>query len=723
MKKGMLLTAIIFSLAVAVPSAFAQSAQDSIFGLINAVKIIPFSNYGIENSLLVKLEGARSSLVSANSNAAVNKLHAFKNEVRVLDSIFAKRGLQFPGTFLQTEADYAMSTIENTTVLNVGASGGTVTVTDSSNPVNGASVTISQGAVSSETLITITPDTTPPPLPSTVTPSGPAATFGPDGLTFNQPVTITIPYTTGAVLNEPNLKLFTRSESSDAWTEVSGITIDTVNKLIQVAVSHFSTFQAAEGTGNPDAPTINWAVVWSTTTAAFGKGVMLAASVTNPLAQPGDFLPDTIASLEVTGPDNSLYYKFVKGDYLYRVQTHTEHFLEWLPLSAYAPSGDYTFTVTTAGGTSSMTKTLSVSGVPVPIVEAATIQFYNYATSDWQSADKFEGAPLDKDLRIRWNSAVGYWYSVQFANMNGTVVYESPRYLNPLEISIPYDVLNTFLIPNASFRMRVTAFDAQVGSAVSNRSLSPYSLFTTGFASLNSPLFNYGNRAMTWRGHRPDSGGTTFTELGIASTLFIPNQPTTFPEKSDFDYVKVVRPNNQELDISNLGTHTRCAGNVACLFFWYTEPLADITSAAGDYVFKAKIKNGPEVQMKDYLSRPRLMPFGETLSPGNLEFNVFETINSNPEFQWNFLSEAKAYQVEVEILNANNSYNRTITSGLLPNAGDSVPVPSYTFASGVIPLTSGSKYRWRIRALDGNLDVAVDIDNYSLSRYRYFQIQ
>jgi hypothetical protein len=67
------------------------SPSAAVSALIDTVKELHLSS-GIENSLVVKLEAARSNLAAANTKAACNNLGAFSNEVR------AQSGKQIPAS-------------------------------------------------------------------------------------------------------------------------------------------------------------------------------------------------------------------------------------------------------------------------------------------------------------------------------------------------------------------------------------------------------------------------------------------------------------------------------------------------------------------------------------------------------------------------------------------------------------------------------------------------
>lgn len=130
----------------------------------------------------------------------------------------------------------------------VGASGGATAVGEQSSDLFGASVTIPAGALTENTLITIS-SVNAPPFPSTLIGIGSPVHFGPEGLTFAAPVTISIPFTEqeldAAGVTDPQLlEVYTYSMSAQAWILVEGArTVDTEKKLIRVQVLHFSIFR------------------------------------------------------------------------------------------------------------------------------------------------------------------------------------------------------------------------------------------------------------------------------------------------------------------------------------------------------------------------------------------------------------------------------------------------------------------------------------------------
>jgi hypothetical protein len=78
--------------------------------------------------------------------------------------------------------------------------------------------------------------------------------FWPDGLTFNEPVTITIPYSPSEIepLNESTLRVYEWDLYHDAkWNLIPDSTVDTVNHKVIFQTTHFSLY----GIGAPPIPT------------------------------------------------------------------------------------------------------------------------------------------------------------------------------------------------------------------------------------------------------------------------------------------------------------------------------------------------------------------------------------------------------------------------------------------------------------------------------------
>lgn len=149
----------------------------------------------------------------------------------------------------------------------IGPEGGVATSSDGK-----AKVTVPAGALTQTTEVTVS-------LASNTGSGyiGSAYDFGPDGTTFQQPVTITLSYDDAAVssgTNEADLRLGTLV--NNVWQEVAGSTVDTGSNTVTGATMHFSVYGSiavTSSSGVPAAPagvsatasdssiTISWAPV------------------------------------------------------------------------------------------------------------------------------------------------------------------------------------------------------------------------------------------------------------------------------------------------------------------------------------------------------------------------------------------------------------------------------------------------------------------------------
>jgi uncharacterized protein (TIGR02145 family) len=135
----------------------------------------------------------------------------------------------------------------------IGTDGGTIEVLDQESLMYGVKVEIPQGAVSSETLITIS-DGTDTNDPQSDTPDISDAFFridlGPSGTKFNKPVIISIQYidldsdgiVDGTTFDEEKIYAFISNDQlATGWESLKIISKDLVNNTITVETTHFST--------------------------------------------------------------------------------------------------------------------------------------------------------------------------------------------------------------------------------------------------------------------------------------------------------------------------------------------------------------------------------------------------------------------------------------------------------------------------------------------------
>lgn len=111
---------------------------------------------------------------------------------------------------------------------------------------DGTSVKLPAGSLGSDVTVTISEDAqSVKPANQNVVELDPQYTersFGPSGTTFNEPVTITIPFD-GVSVNQADIsRLSVFTWQNNQWQKIGGV-VDTVNKTISVTVKHFSTYR------------------------------------------------------------------------------------------------------------------------------------------------------------------------------------------------------------------------------------------------------------------------------------------------------------------------------------------------------------------------------------------------------------------------------------------------------------------------------------------------
>jgi hypothetical protein len=127
------------------------------------------------------------------------------------------------------------TTFQNT----IGPAGGSVTTSD------GTSVVIPVGAVAQDTVITISPSVFLPAIP-TVTLIGPAYDFGPAGLVFAKPVSVTLPFDPARIptgTTNPPAVFESTLGSASTFEAHGGQSVDSTH-VAALDITHFSTFVA-----------------------------------------------------------------------------------------------------------------------------------------------------------------------------------------------------------------------------------------------------------------------------------------------------------------------------------------------------------------------------------------------------------------------------------------------------------------------------------------------
>ncbi|MBU1371028.1 MAG: PKD domain-containing protein, partial [Bacteroidetes bacterium] len=123
----------------------------------------------------------------------------------------------------------------------IGQLGGTITIDDASSPLNGVTIIVPEDALQVNTLIQIVsaPDTVSFPGGSTQ----PIVQLLPDGLSFQEPITITMPFVSS---NPNNIGLYYYDPSEELIEELEDVTINVQEGLISGLTNHFSYYTAAD---------------------------------------------------------------------------------------------------------------------------------------------------------------------------------------------------------------------------------------------------------------------------------------------------------------------------------------------------------------------------------------------------------------------------------------------------------------------------------------------
>ncbi|MDD5012697.1 MAG: hypothetical protein PHQ66_03595 [Candidatus Nanoarchaeia archaeon] len=170
---------------------------------------------------------------------------------------------------LQKQEDTPKSYEYKTTITSVESkeidseTGGLIEITNPESFIYGTKLKIPAGALQSDTTISVGEVNNPPALPAGLNYVGTSVDFGPDGINFNNSLTIQIPYSDeslndAGLSDDSNLKLYSYSESSKNWEEINILTADTENNIITAGINHFSHYTITgfncpipEDLGNP----------------------------------------------------------------------------------------------------------------------------------------------------------------------------------------------------------------------------------------------------------------------------------------------------------------------------------------------------------------------------------------------------------------------------------------------------------------------------------------
>lgn len=152
--------------------------------------------------------------------------------------------------------DYTTTTNTITSQYIDAELGGSIEITDSTSFIQGTELTIPSGALISDATISVGEVNNPPALPAGLNYVGAPINLEPDGINFNNPLTIQIPYrdeslSDAGISDDTNLSLYYYDKSSNLWEEVNAISVNTENNIVTAELNHFSYYAITGFSGTP----------------------------------------------------------------------------------------------------------------------------------------------------------------------------------------------------------------------------------------------------------------------------------------------------------------------------------------------------------------------------------------------------------------------------------------------------------------------------------------
>jgi hypothetical protein len=142
----------------------------------------------------------------------------------------------------------------------IGATGGTCEVDDGESPLYGVKIVFPAGALSTEQTIEIWMDVIQPQIPAGLAETSPVVRFEPDGLAFNQPVAVSIPYDPTGI-DEDMLAVFKYDAGRGQWRVTAIADLDTMANIVTGATLSLSLYQVLglpAGTQLPSAVSLDF---------------------------------------------------------------------------------------------------------------------------------------------------------------------------------------------------------------------------------------------------------------------------------------------------------------------------------------------------------------------------------------------------------------------------------------------------------------------------------
>lgn len=135
----------------------------------------------------------------------------------------------------------------------IDETGGVLEITDLESQAFGAKVTVLPGALAEENIISLSTGVASFDISANLISAGPQINLGPDGIVFERPVFISIPYydidndgfIDGTKIPEDNVLLFYFNEQIWEWEKVEIVNRNYKDNIVEAETDHFSTYLAA----------------------------------------------------------------------------------------------------------------------------------------------------------------------------------------------------------------------------------------------------------------------------------------------------------------------------------------------------------------------------------------------------------------------------------------------------------------------------------------------
>jgi len=191
---------------------------------------------------------------TGNTTYTFNDLGGYQAKICIVDDDGLKDMQLIPITVIPESC-----VVEKMESVDKGTAG-EIEVTEGDSALKGVKITIPQHALPEDTIITISEIQECPARPPNLSGIGLPIDFGPDGIQFSGPVTISVPYSQDQLIAEgisdpDELKLYYYNGTISCWEDVPIKQVDRDSQFIIAEIGHFSIFQLGyitEGDAMPE---------------------------------------------------------------------------------------------------------------------------------------------------------------------------------------------------------------------------------------------------------------------------------------------------------------------------------------------------------------------------------------------------------------------------------------------------------------------------------------